>query len=128
MPLPSRRTVLSIIRTVVYAALAIGLALWRGEIKGLGDAALAGAIFGDYMTWVVWTVIELPEYLFHGCYEACVNLVFGVLLFRMGNMTLAADVTGELMAVMFLAGLLVAGIKIFGYGMIFIEEEIEDDD
>ena len=128
MPLPARRTVLSIIRTAAYACIAVGIALWRGEIKGLADAALAGAIFGDYLTWVVWTVIELPEYLFHGCYEACVNLVFGVLFFRMGNINLTADVTGELMAVMFLTGLLVAGIKTFCYGIVFIEEEIEDDD
>src|SRR6266478_2240008 len=106
MRLPSRRTVQSIIRTVFYAGLAIGLALWRGEIKGLADAALAGAILGDYLTWLVWSAIELPEYLFHGCYEACVNLVFGVLFFRMGNINLTADVPGELMAVMFLTGLL----------------------
>src|SRR2546426_1124359 len=108
MHLPSRRTVFSIIRTAVYACLAIGLALWRGEIKGLADAALAGAIFGDYLTWLIWSVIELPEYLVHGCYEACVNVVFGVMFFRMGNINLTADVTGELMAAMFLTGLLVA--------------------
>ena len=128
LPLPSRRTVHSILRTVAYAGLAIGLALWRGEIKGNLDAVLAGAILGDYVTWLIWSILELPEHLFHGCYDTAVNLVFGLLIFRLGNLHLTADVTGELMATTFLTCLLVGGIKSFCLGMVYIEDEIEDDD
>jgi hypothetical protein len=128
MTLPSRQTVLSIIRTVVYAAVVVVLALRRAEIKAPVDAVLAGAILGDYLTWLVWAVVELPENLLHGCYEAGVNLVFGMLFFRMGNINLSADITGELMAIGFLACLLTVGVKSFFIGMVFIEKEIEDDD
>jgi hypothetical protein len=126
--MPSRRTILSIIRTVVYACLTVFLALWRGEVKGIADAVLAGAIAGDYLTWLIWSVIELPDNLLHGCYEACVNILFGLLVYRVGNIGLRADVDGELLGVMFLAFLLTIGVKVFYLGVIFVEEEIEDDD
>ena len=126
--MPSRRTILSIIRTVVYGCLAVALALWRGDIKGNTDAVLVGALLGDYLTWFVWTVIELPENLLHGGYDVCVNILFGLLVFRMGNINLRADVNMEFTAVMFLAFLLVTGIKIFYLSVVFVEEDIEDDE
>ena len=56
-----RRTILSVIRTIVYACLTIILALWHGEIKGNTEAILVGGMWGDYLTWLIWSVIELPE-------------------------------------------------------------------
>ncbi len=126
--MPRRRTILSIIRTVVYGCIAVVLALWRGEIRGFTDAILVGAVCGDYLTWLIWSVIELPENLLHGCYEVCVNTLFGLLIFRMGNINLRADVNAELTAVMFLAFLLVSGVKAFCLSVVFVEQEIEDDD
>jgi hypothetical protein len=126
--MPRRRTILSIIRTVVYAGLTIFFVLWRGEVKGIADAVLAGAIAGDYLTWLIWSVIELPDNLLHGCYDVCVNTIFGLLVYRMGNLGLRADVNGELLGVMFLAFLLTIGIKVFCLGVVFVEEELEDDD
>ena len=35
---------------------------------------------------------------------------------------------GEFLGVMFLAFLLVVGVKVFYLGVIFVEEELEDDD
>ena len=128
MLMPSKRTVLSIIRSVLYAVLAVTLALWHAKVTGFADAILAGAVIGDYATWLIWSLIELPENLLHGSYEAAVNLFFGVLLFRMANFNLGADLNGELMAVMFLSCLLVGGVKSFCLGIVFVEEELEDDD
>lgn len=123
-----RRTILSVIRTVVYACLAIILALWHGEIKGNTDAILVGGMWGDYLTWLIWSVIELPEDLVHGSYEASLNILFGLLVYRMGNINLTGDLTGEHTAVMFLAFLLVIGVKVFYLSVIFVEKEIEDDE
>jgi hypothetical protein len=124
----NRRTILSIIRTVVYGCLAVALALWRGEIKGNADAVLVGALCGDYLTWLVWSVIELPENLLHGCYDVCVNTLIGLLVYRMAGINLGADTNGEFTAVMFLAFLLVTGIKIFYLGIVFVEKDVEDDE
>ena len=126
--MPSRRTILSIIRTVVYGCIAVALALWHGEIRGNTDAVLVGAVCGDYLTWLVWSVIELPENLLHGCYDVCVNTLFGLLVYRMADINLSADMNGEFVAVMFLAFLLVTGVKVFYLGVVFMEEGIEDDE
>lgn len=126
--MPQRRTILSIIRTVVYGSIAVVIAFWHGEIKGYADAILVGAVCGDYVSWLVWNLIELPENLVHGCYEACLNTLFCLLIWRTGNVNLSADVSTEFTAVMFLAFLLVCGIKSVCLGVVFVEEEIEDDD
>lgn len=126
--MPRLRTILSIIRTVVYACLTVVLALWHREVKGIADAVLVGAVCGDYLTWLIWSVIELPENLLHGSYEMCVNTLFGLLVYRMGSIGLSADVSGELMAVMFLSFLLVTAVKSFYLGVVFVEEDIEDDE
>jgi hypothetical protein len=124
----SRRTIISIIRTVVYGCLAVFLALWHGEIKGNTDAVLVGALCGDYLTWLVWSVIELPENLLHGCYDVCVNTLIGLLVYRMAGINLGTDTNGEFMAVMFLAFLLVTGVKVFYLSIVFVEEDLEDDE
>ena len=126
--MPRPRTILSIIRTVVYACLTVFLALWPREVKGIGDAVLVGAVCGDYLTWLIWSVIELPENLLHGSYELCVNTFFGLLVYRFGNIGMSADVNSELIAVMFLSFLLVTGVKAFYLGVVFVEEDLEDDD
>ena len=124
----SRRTILSIIRTVVYACLAVILALWHGEVRGIPDAILAGALYADYSTWLIWSVIELPENLLHGCYDVCVYTFFAVLVTRMRKIDLSADMNGEFLGIMFLSFLLVIGIKIIYLTVIFVEKEFEDDD
>ena len=126
--MPRLRTILSIIRTVVYACLTVVLALWHREVKGIADAVLVGAVCGDYLTWLIWSVIELPENLLHGSYEMCANTFFGLLIYRMGNIGLSGDVGGELMAVMFLSFLLVTAVKSFYLGVIFAEKDLEDDE
>ncbi|HUJ72607.1 MAG TPA: hypothetical protein VLZ30_10200 [Verrucomicrobiae bacterium] len=112
---------------MVYAGVTVVLAFWHREIKGITDAILVGAVCGDYLTWLVWSVIELPENLLHGCYEVCANTLFGVLIFRMGDIDLG-NLNAEFTGVMFLACLLVSGIKAFWLGAIFVEQEIDDDD
>ena len=125
---PSRRTILSIIRTVVYACLVVVLALWHGEVKGPADAVLAGALLGDYLTWLIWSVIELPENLLHGCYDIGVYTFFALLVSRMRKIDLRGDMNGEFMAIMFLAFLLVIGIKILYLTVVFAERELLEDD
>jgi hypothetical protein len=125
---PSRRTILSIIRTAAYACLVVVLALWHGEVKGTADAVLAGALYGDYLTWLIWSVIELPENLLHGCYDVCVYTFFALLVSRMRKIDLSADMNGEFLAIMFLAFLLVIGIKILYLTVVFAEKELLDDD
>jgi hypothetical protein len=124
----SRRTILSIIRTVFYACLVVVLALWNGEIKGTADAVLAGALYGDYLTWLIWSFIELPENLLHGCYDLCLYTFFALLVSRMRKIDLSADMDGEFLAIMSLAFLFVMGIKILYLTFVFAEKELEDDD
>jgi hypothetical protein len=60
--MPDRRTLLSIVRTIVYICLTVALALWHGEVRGyvdaiLVDAILVDAIWGDCVTWLVWSLM-----------------------------------------------------------------------
>ena len=124
---PSRRTILSIIRTVLYACLVVVLALWRGEVKGPADAVLAGALYGDYLTWLIWSFIELPENLLHGCYDIGVYTFFAMLVSRMRKIDLSADLNGEFLAIMFLAFLAVVAVKTLYLTVVFAERELLED-
>lgn len=127
-PTLSRRTILSIIRTVLYACLLVVLALWHGEVKGTADAVLAGALYGDYLTWLIWSFIEFPENFLHGCYDLCLYTFFAMLVSRMRKIDLSADMNGEFLAIMFLAFLLTIGIKILYLTVVFAEKELLEDD
>ena len=50
-----------------------------------------------------------------------------VLLVRFGRIDLSADVSGEFMAVMFLAFLVVVATKVCYFGIVTVEKEIDDE-
>ena len=115
---------MSAIRTAVYGTLGAFFALNDAETLKLLDAAVLGAVLADYMTWVMRSVVVLPQYIWHGCYEGLVNLAFGWFFFRYVRFDVGTD--GESLAVMFLAVMLVTGIKagIYGAEFLYLEQGV----
>jgi hypothetical protein len=88
------------------------------------DAALAGGALADYLTWMIRTIVLLPTHLWHGCYDCCINLAFGWLLWRFAAPK--AEMDGESIATAFLVFMLVAAVKLAYYTMMFAESEDAD--
>ena len=126
--MPHRRTIVSILRTVAYAGLCVVMYFKAGAIRGVGDALLAGAILADYVTWFIWSIIALPAYLAHGCYEAGIHIAVALVLVKMAHIDLSTDSTGELAGVMFVAFLIVGAAKICYLEFVYVEDEIVDDE
>ncbi len=115
--MPRARTLESVVRTIAYGILAVFF-IKAGTGKMLG-AILWGGALADYLTWLIRSVMLLPEDLFHGCYDGCVNLLVGWFVFRVGFTD--AHLEEESLAVAFLAFLLVVAFKVAYYGVKFAE-------
>jgi hypothetical protein len=98
-------------------------------------------LFGNNLKWLRDLTEDKPESAARCSPQFCLGLVksrgrsgiWGVVLirkasYRMGDINLKADVSAEFTAVMFLAFLFVSRIEIFCLSVVFVEEEIEDDD
>ena len=119
----SPRTLVSVLRTAVYAGLAGVFALTRAEAATLLDAAVLGAVLADYVTWFLRSLMRLPAHLLHGGYDAAVNLFFGWLLFRAVDVRVTDD--GSSLAVAFLAFMLVLGVKVAWYGVESVQRGLD---
>src|ERR1035437_1030227 len=114
------RTLVSVIRTSIYGGLGAFLVISNVEAKSVVDAMVMGGVMADFMTWLIMSIILLPDDLAHGCYEGCLNLLFTLFLFHFGYVGGALDLAGESMAIAFLIFMLVLGLKIAWYGVNYI--------
>ena len=76
----------------------------------------------DFITWLIMSIISLPDDLAHGCYEGCLNLLFALFLLHFGYAGGVLDLDGQAMAIAFLIFMLVLGLKTAWYGAIYIAE------
>ena len=118
------RTIVTTLRTAVYGGLGGWLAISSAEAKGLLDAVIVGAVFADYLTWGLRSLALLPTYVWHRCWEGCVNVAFGYALYRYGGFELDTDL--QYVAVAFLVFLFVAGLKVSYYAVMYITEGVDD--
>ena len=116
------RTLVSVIRTSIYGCLGAFLAISNAEAKSVVDAMVIGAVMADFMTWLIMSIIFLPDNLAHGCYEGCINLLFALFLFHFGYVGDTLDLAGQSMAIAFLIFMLVLGLKTAWYAVIYIAE------
>ena len=116
------RTLISAIRTSIYGCLGTFLAVSNAEAQSLVEAVVVGGVMADLITWLVMTVIFLPDNLAHGFYEGLLNLFFVLLLLHFGYAGGALALGGESMAVAFLAFMLVMAVKITWYAATYIAE------
>jgi len=83
-----------------------------------------GGVLADYSTWLIRSLIDLPDELWHGMYDGVINTVFGMFMFRYVQTNSRYD--GEALAAGFAAFVLVMLVKIVAYGADFICETEED--
>ena len=81
-PMLSVRTIVSGVRTLVYGGIVTVFVIRNAETRNALDAALAGGALADYLTWMIRSIVLLPTHLWHGCYDCCINLMFGWVLWR----------------------------------------------
>lgn len=81
-----------------------------------------GGVMADFMTWLIMSIIFLPDDLAHGCYEGCLNLLFALFLIHFGYVGGALDFDGQSMAIAFLIFMLVLGLKTAWYAVVYIAE------
>ena len=119
------RTVSSALRTAFYGGISAVFAISDVEAVKMVDAALVGVVLADYMTWLIRSVLLLPSYILHGCYDAAIGFLFGWFLFRVADIEVKLDESSVVTA--FLTFLLVAAVKVAYYGLVAIQESAEDD-
>jgi hypothetical protein len=120
----SPRTLVSVLRTAVYAGAATLFALTQAEASVLLDSAILGAVLADYVTWFLRSLVQLPSHLLHGCYEAGINLLFGWFLFRAVDFRVTDD--GSSIAIAFLAFMLVLGVKVAYYAVQSVQQNLDE--
>src|SRR5262245_6042202 len=111
----SERTLVSILRTAIYAGVAGAFALVHGGAKYLLDAIILGAVLADFITWLARSFMQLPETLAHGGYDAALNRAFSWSFFHFGRFEMADDGTSLMGA--FVAFMLVRGAKVCYYSV-----------
>jgi hypothetical protein len=113
------RTIISVIRTAVYGTIAGVFAISSADAMQVVDAAVIGGVLADYATWLVRSMVTLPVNLAHGCYEACINVAFGIFLFYFAHINI--DYDAQSAAIGFLTFLAVGGLKVTYYMMALVE-------
>ncbi len=121
----SERTIQSIVRTAFYGLLAYLVATGRGEMADYLKALVVGAVLADFITWFARRLIELPEHLLHGGYEAAVNLAFAAWFFHFADLKFGGD--GGPIGAAFLTFTLVMGAKVGWFALQKIQADLEAD-
>ena len=111
----SERTLVSILRTAILGGVGAMFALSHAEATHILDAIVLGAVLADFITWLARSLMELPENILHGGYDAAVNLGFAGFYFHIAQLNTADDGTSLMAA--FVAFMLVLGAKIGYYGL-----------
>jgi hypothetical protein len=119
------RTVASVLRTALYGSLSACFAISDVEAVKMVDAVVVGGILADYFTWLVRSLAQLPSHVLHGCYDTCINLLFGWFLFRIAHIQVSLDESSVVFG--FLTFLLVMGIKVGYYSLAFVTDLGADD-
>jgi len=111
----TERTLVSIFRTAIYGALAAALGFTRTEFAPLLDGIILGASLADFITWLMRSLMLMPENIAHGIYDTAVNLTFACFFFRVAAFPINDD--GTMVMFAFTAFMVVLGCKIGYYGL-----------
>jgi|GEM_PF-2345894 len=117
---------MSVVRTVIYGGVAGFFTVKHGETWDMMDAALIGGVLADYITWLIRSVALLPVNILHGCYDSCINVLFGWYMLK--YVLVDSGLQGEDMGVAFVVFLLVLAVKATHYAMELMEDDDEEND
>ena len=120
----SPRTITSATRTGLYGTLLAFFSIRDPHTLELLDAAIVGLILADYGSWLVYSLIALPDEIWHGAYDAVINTLFGMFMFR--NFKPDGVFEGEAIAVGFAVCLATLMIKVIFYASDYLREENDD--
>ncbi len=118
------RTIISAARTGVYGLLAAVFSIHDPHTLQVLDAAILGCVLADYGTWLIFSLLAMPEELWHGAYEGVINTLFGMFLFR--NLQPDTLFAGDAMAAGFGACLVTLLIKVMFYAGDYLRETDTD--
>ena len=112
----TERTLVSAFRTAIYATVAAALGIAHpSEAAPMLDGLVLGAVTADFLTWLMRSVVQLPEHLMNGAYDTVVNIAFACFFFHFAHFTIDDDGTSIMCA--FVAFMLVLGAKIGYFGL-----------
>jgi hypothetical protein len=111
----TERTLVSALRTAIYGAVATLFGLTHNEAAPLLDGLILGAVMADFLTWLIRSVVQLPEHILHGAYDTAVNLAFACFFFHVASFQIDDDGTRIMAA--FTAFFVVFGGKMGYYGL-----------
>ena len=111
----------------MYGGIGVFFTVKNPETKDMLEAAFVGGMLADYLTWLIRSIAMFPSYVWHGCYDMCVNVIFGWFLFCHTNVAVNINDPSYL-CVEFTALLLVAAIKISFYSLKYVAATVDDDD
>ncbi|MCX7008950.1 MAG: hypothetical protein NTY53_17175 [Kiritimatiellaeota bacterium] len=118
------RTIISATRTGVYGTLAALFSITDPHSVQILEAAILGCVLADYSTWLMHSLIALPEELWHGTYDAVINTLFGIFLFRFVDTSKVFE--GEALGVGFIAFMAIMAIKVVFYAVDYLRDFEED--
>jgi len=111
----TERTLVSIFRTAIYAGLAAALGFTRTEFAPLLDGIILGASIADFITWLLRSLMLMPENISHGIYDTAVNVAFACFFFHVAAFPINDD--GTMVMFAFTSFMIVLGLKIGYYGL-----------
>lgn len=111
----TERTLVSVFRTAIYGTVAALFGLAHNEAAQILDGLILGAVLADFLTWLIRSVVQLPEHVTHGAYDTVVNVAFACFFFHVASFTVNDDGTSIMFA--FTAFFVVLGLKIGYYGL-----------
>jgi len=120
----SPRILGSATRTGVYGTLVALFAIRNPQTLQMLDAALLGCVLADFGTWLIVSLLALPEELWHGAYDAVLNTLVGIFFFRTIQPTTLFE--GEAIAIGFVACLATLIVKVIYYAGDYLREMEED--
>src|SRR5262245_51083068 len=89
----TERTLVSAFRTAIYGALAAAMGFTRNEFAPLLDGIVLGGALADFITWLLRSLVLMPENVSHGIYDTVVNVAFGCFFFRVAAFPINDDGT-----------------------------------
>lgn len=116
----------TVIRIAFYLVLTTLLFLFSRAKSDIISGLITGMLVADYLTWFCFTIPTIWERIEDGAWEALVNIVAGVAIFRFCRIDVPR--TDEGLAVVFIAFLATFAVKtaFLGFELVMGDEAVDE--